>query len=584
MNRARFAAPRRISYPAVFLFFLWCFTFFLIYRSLLIPLFDPDLWWHLAVGRAMVETHHFLKTETFSYTFNGAPWVNFEWLAEAVGYLAYQWGGFSGIYWLKIGMSLAVMVVLALAIRRSGLRGPLLLIGTWAGFLVLRPRLFERAELASLLFLGLLTLFVLAARSDAKFHHWRFYAVSFLLMVIWVNAHAGFVYGLALLGCWELGARWSKEKPIFIAELDRLITLFLVATLLTPHGFYMGRLILELMSGFGPYQKLVSEWSQPLVRHTPYFWSLYVAVMVGMSIVVLKKWTPLLLWFPALFLFGVWGSSSYRNTVLLAFPAIPFLSEVAQKIVSSQKSKTARWIQGGAWVTPIALIAAHLPLAKIGVPVEKISMKHVPQRAALFVQAAGINGRMYNSYGMGGYLDWALAPERPIFMDQRYLFFPLLVEGEQLNQQLKNGLTPRPWQNYLRSWQVDYSIVEYPNTFFRMVGASFEGPLPTTSFMFPRTDWALLHWDDIALIFVRREAKFRDLIQRYEYKVARPYCPAQMQFLLKNKFISADEFQRDIDRQQAENGPTRIGEEMRRVLASVTDGKAKAANDLKIPG
>ena len=43
---------------------------------------DPDLWWHLANARQLIETHQFIHAEPNSFTVGGKPWVNPEWLAE----------------------------------------------------------------------------------------------------------------------------------------------------------------------------------------------------------------------------------------------------------------------------------------------------------------------------------------------------------------------------------------------------------------------------------------------------------------------------------------------------------------------
>ena len=44
------------------------------------PIFDPDLYWHLANGREMVDSGRIISEEVFSYTHFGEKFANHEWL------------------------------------------------------------------------------------------------------------------------------------------------------------------------------------------------------------------------------------------------------------------------------------------------------------------------------------------------------------------------------------------------------------------------------------------------------------------------------------------------------------------------
>ena len=48
----------------------------------LYPVFDYDLYWHLANGREMLSTGHIVNEERFSYTAFGIPFSNHEWLSQ----------------------------------------------------------------------------------------------------------------------------------------------------------------------------------------------------------------------------------------------------------------------------------------------------------------------------------------------------------------------------------------------------------------------------------------------------------------------------------------------------------------------
>jgi hypothetical protein len=42
---------------------------------------DPDLWWHLKTGLLILDLGSLPRTDPFSFTYQGAPWFNHEWLA-----------------------------------------------------------------------------------------------------------------------------------------------------------------------------------------------------------------------------------------------------------------------------------------------------------------------------------------------------------------------------------------------------------------------------------------------------------------------------------------------------------------------
>ena len=106
----------------------WALSFVLILRSLIAPLYGPDLWWHLAVGREMVAGHQFLLSDIFSHTLLGQPWINFEWLSQLSLYAVHQGFGLFGIFLSKILVSLAILFFLGQTLWECKSRGLFLLL------------------------------------------------------------------------------------------------------------------------------------------------------------------------------------------------------------------------------------------------------------------------------------------------------------------------------------------------------------------------------------------------------------------------------------------------------------------------
>jgi len=81
---------------------------------------DNDLWGHVLFGRDMLNQRALPRTDTYSYTATGAPWVNHEWLAQVLFALAYGIGGASGLLLLKVALAVVTCAFgLALIRRRT---------------------------------------------------------------------------------------------------------------------------------------------------------------------------------------------------------------------------------------------------------------------------------------------------------------------------------------------------------------------------------------------------------------------------------------------------------------------------------
>src|SRR5688572_28396023 len=72
-------------------------------RSLWFGVHEIDFWWHLAIGRFMAENRTFFRSDVFSHTAAGAPWVNYYWLGQLVFHAFWKLGGETGIVALRIG-------------------------------------------------------------------------------------------------------------------------------------------------------------------------------------------------------------------------------------------------------------------------------------------------------------------------------------------------------------------------------------------------------------------------------------------------------------------------------------------------
>ncbi len=121
-----------------------------------------------------------------------------------------------------------------------------------------------------------------------------------------------------------------------------------------------------------------------------------------------------------------------------------------------------------------------------------------------------IKGRLYNTYGHGGYLIWHLWPDIPVFIDGRTPtiydddFFWLYVLAEQ-NKEI--------WQKVVKEYGIEIVLAEdnrgvgYANLFYWL--DEDEG-------------WRLVAFDDNSNLYLKKGGRFDELIERYEFRYLRP--------------------------------------------------------------
>ena len=173
------------------------FIAFFLLLLLVLPLVDPDYFWHLKTGEYIVSHRALPAGDIFSSTRFGQAWVLHEWLFEVVLYAMFEWLGAPGVKLLTVTLAMSALgIVFALA-RRLGQSPALAFILTVVALIPFSSGISARPQLVTyLLFAAYLYILL-----SYKYHQARLSLVALpLLMLIWVNAHGGYVIGIALTG------------------------------------------------------------------------------------------------------------------------------------------------------------------------------------------------------------------------------------------------------------------------------------------------------------------------------------------------------------------------------------------------
>jgi hypothetical protein len=171
-----------------------------------------------------------------------------------------------------------------------------------------------------------------------------------------------------------------------------------------------------------------------------------------------------------------------------------------------------------ALVVVLALAAVVRPWPRAGLG---FADRWYPDRAWRFLEAHELNGRtLYNDVRFGGWLAMHAYPGQQIFLDDRNeIHEPLLREMWEIF----TASDVAAWEALLGRWSIDTILLRYhePIQVATPDGRDL-GRRGFSTLWFSPDRWALLYWDDAAMVLVRRGSVSDDLLVRRELRVFRP--------------------------------------------------------------
>jgi hypothetical protein len=158
-------------------------------------LHDPDLFWHLRLGRWILDTHSLPHAEMFSFTAAGSPMTAHEWGSEVAFAALQSVGGLLLVALAMAAVAWSGLLALALRARDRGAGLVAVALGLLLGARAAEPVLGTRPQVLTLA-LVCWTLLV-AERHLARGGRWVWVLPPVVL--VWANLHAGVVLGLGAL-------------------------------------------------------------------------------------------------------------------------------------------------------------------------------------------------------------------------------------------------------------------------------------------------------------------------------------------------------------------------------------------------
>lgn len=426
----------------------------------------------------MLQTHHILRVDSFTFTVTGAPWTDQQWGAQLILALVYRGSGWRGLVVLRsliVGLSFWLIYRLARGPIGDPFTASLLTLGGFGviafgpGSLALRPQLFG-------LLLFALTMTILRIRTARPITLLWLVPVT----VLWANIHGSFVLVPILVAAAFVDDLVAHRRQAVRTGLATI-----------------GTAILPLANPWGPgiYSYVVKVSSSPLIRSSVDEWHPLwrepvagLAVLGGTAIVIIFTLrravrSPTLGETLGLIAFALLALSATRN--LLFFGAFvpatigPMLRQADRR--SSEESRAGVVMA----VSMTAMFAIGiLRVALIQPSTDLLSQDPVPIASAVAsVSEPGTHVFGGSSYSWLEFAD----PGRLQFTDDRLELFPTRL----WTQYVQISDASPGWSEALDHWKV------------QVVAASYSGQAPLIAAISGDPSWHEVYGDSTGAVFVR---------------------------------------------------------------------------------
>lgn len=486
---------------------------------------DGDFWWLMALGRHFWETGELTNYDMLSHTFPHGYFWNHSRLFDVIVYGLFSWGKYLALDIFRFFLFITTYFFLykTIVLKKHHVLVTFISLALTLWFLA--DRLLYRPELFSMLLSAILLFILFKDKQQATRLIWLIPIVQ----LIWANSHAGFVYGLAMIGIF-FGAEVirsllrHRDNTLEIYRDKRLRKLFFVfilsilATFGTSYGWQIVPLIYkslvpnqEAVSGiaeWGAYSwKYLFNFLNPL---SILFWLSILGLIFKIYQLAKNKFLIKLQHYPweeiflvILYLYSTLkhGRFVFSFSVILAIIAarnIKYLFAILRRSPRTRGGESTKF-----------KVFLHLALIFIFILVTYKFTQHpfgldsknnrYPKQATEFILQEKLPGKMFNEYIYGGYFSFWLYPEYQVSID---------------------GRTPNLYSNDF-FWR--YSHLGSKNVREKMLN-DYE----INFIVWPRTDefsktlwqdqnWQMIYFDNLSVVYLKKIEENRPWLDKLGY-------------------------------------------------------------------
>jgi hypothetical protein len=429
---------------------------------------DPDLWWHLRTGQWIVENGSIPHSDPFSFTRAGQAWISHEWLSEVVFYELWKHGGAAALIVFSAIITTAGFMLLYLRCLPFGGNWHWAAAATAFGAVAAAPSWGVRPQMFTFALTSLLLWLLDGGEQQPRLLLW-----IPPLFLIWLNLHAGFALGPALMLAYGVGVLletaldttpWPQARPILLRVLLLLLACLALVPL-NPSGAQLYRYPFDTLRSPGM-RSFIVEWFSPdfhqwLYRPFLLLWLLVLAALAS------SRWQPKGRVIVPLLLTGFAALDAVRHIPIFVLVAIPGIAAALPAAGAAHVSKSARRgapAPGSSQLLSVFNAVVLVLMAGFAIAnwvslarnQEAREAERFPERAVSFLLGGHYPERIFVYYDWGGYAIWKLYPEYRVFVDGRADLYgdELLRQSIQTVVEIRTG-----WREVLDRWKVEAVLV-----------------------------------------------------------------------------------------------------------------------------
>jgi hypothetical protein len=450
------------------------------------PLKDPDVYWHLRDAWQLLHTGHFIRTDTWTFTVGGKPWLDFEWLAELPYYCAFRRFGESGLYAVMMVLLSAIAFGMYWLARMRCQDAKAAFVAAFIGLDFITVSFGPRTLLFGWLFLIIELAILWSLQRGRDYTAWLP-----PLFLLWINTHGSWLIGFALMvvyfACGLVGGEWgsiaaTRWTPAQVRKFAIVTVVSFALLFINPYGWRLVAYPLDV------------AWQQKLtIEHIQEWFSInfhdaqnksMLAVLFLFAVLQLVRRRQWKLQDLVFLIIAVYGGFTYvRFLFLLGIVLVPLLAmELAGVVGMPYDPATDRRAPNA-----IALAVILAVIAGFWAPAKKVHRsiaETFPEKALPWVRSLAGRGNLFSGFEYGAYLEWN-APEVKEFIDGRTDIF--VHEGVM--------------QDYLDTIHIrdPYEVLDKYHIRYVLLGKDF----PLAYVLEHSTDWKIAYQDDRTVGFER---------------------------------------------------------------------------------
>jgi hypothetical protein len=433
------------------------------------PISDSDFWWQLLYGKYLLKHGTLIPDHTiYSWLSTDNSTIYCAWISEIIFYLLFKAGGLNTIFAFRyFCIFLFLFSIWHYARQLKIERHPFVWLITIITILMAYCGTYIKPEIFTFLFIILTcwNWWTIRINKEKALINCYFFPA---LILIWVNTHGGFIFGILFIVVAFAGEYLNKwlspdqalPKPVRKRLLIAL-ALSIIAIFCTPYGIDYP---VQLLLGCIPTQENISKFlavgsfKSPVKSafeaylHLGEYGVISAIILISLIIKVHKAgktdWSLLLSNLVFAILYTRMIRTSFYWAPIFIFSSLHMLSQVQFSLWTNNKKAKFTTTVIICLLTLVIGLRANIEALTNPPPdtypgFGKGSFNPVEEAEIIKTNLNGL--KIGNTYNQGGYLLWELWPENKIFIDARHFPFKnsikeylLFINGKNTDTYLKN--------------------------------------------------------------------------------------------------------------------------------------------------